>query len=138
MVFTLYQALLLSNTRHAWLLALLLWILSSKVVKVAPYFAKHPRDLVHLPGYILFGYFHSLIKLYALLTVWNTSWSGRELDVMARMAARLSFNGPEDDGRNDHAQSRPQRRSFLKFISRSISDEVSKIMGISQRAARTP
>ena len=31
-----------------------------------------------LPGYILFGWFHSLIKLYALFTLWNISWSGRK------------------------------------------------------------
>ena len=93
---------------------------------------------MHLPGYILFGYFHSLIKLYALLTVWNISWSGRELDIMAGLAARLTSIEPEDDGRNDHAHSRPQRRSFLEFISRSISDEVNKIMGMSQRTAGTP
>lgn len=98
MVFTLHQALLLSNSPHTWLLALLLWILSTKVIKIAPYFAEYPRDLVLLPGYVLFGYFHSLIKLYALLTVWDISWGGRKLDVEAGFAAGSSCNGPEDDG----------------------------------------
>ena len=45
---------------------------------MAPYFWEYPQDLILLPGYILFGYFHSLIKLYALATVWNISWAGRE------------------------------------------------------------
>ena len=103
MLFTLYQALLLSNTGHTWILALLLWILSTKLVKVGPYFAEHPRDLVLLPGYVLFGYFHSLIKLYALLTVWNHSWSGRKLGGMEGFAAESCSNGLEDDGMNDDA-----------------------------------
>ena len=45
---------------------------------MAPYFATHPKELVLLPGYIIFGWFHSLIKLYALFTLWNIDWSGRQ------------------------------------------------------------
>ena len=37
-------------------------------------FRRHPADLVYLPGHILFGSFHPLIKLWALLTFWNTAW----------------------------------------------------------------
>ena len=33
-----------------------------------------------LPGYILFGYFHSVIKVWALLTFWNVKWGSRVLD----------------------------------------------------------
>ena len=61
-------------------LALCLWILASKLVKPWPHFRRHPRDLVYLPGYILFGYFHSLIKLYALFTFWDVAWGSRSLD----------------------------------------------------------
>ena len=35
-----------------------------------------------LPGYFLFAYFHSLIKLYAGLTFWETNWCGRNLDAI--------------------------------------------------------
>ena len=60
-----------------WMWALVLWILGAKMVKVAPYFWAHPWDLLLLPGYIVFGYLHSFIKLYALLTFWNVCWAGR-------------------------------------------------------------
>lgn len=61
------------------LLTLCLWILCSKLVKPWPHFRRHPRDLAYLPGYILFGYFHSLLKLWALLTFWNVAWGSRPL-----------------------------------------------------------
>ncbi|KAF6234803.1 hypothetical protein HO173_007023 [Letharia columbiana] len=61
------------------LLTLGLWILCSKLVKPWPHFRRHPRDLAYLPGYILFGYFHSLLKLWALLTFWNVAWGSRPL-----------------------------------------------------------
>lgn len=65
--------------RWMWMSALLLWILCSKIVKTAAYWRRHPRDLIYLPGCILFGYFHSLIKLYALFTFWNVAWGSRTL-----------------------------------------------------------
>lgn len=59
------------------MIALGLWILGSKLVKPLPHFWRNPKDLVYLPGYVLFGYFHSLIKLYALATVNVTVWGSR-------------------------------------------------------------
>ncbi|KAL8792254.1 MAG: hypothetical protein Q9195_005133 [Heterodermia aff. obscurata] len=80
--FALFYDLALLSTLHlqskACLFALSLWILASKLVKVAPYFAAYPKDLVLLPGHILFGWFHSLIKLYALFTMWDMNWAGRQ------------------------------------------------------------
>ncbi|OJJ50241.1 hypothetical protein ASPZODRAFT_139554 [Penicilliopsis zonata CBS 506.65] len=58
---------------------LVLWIFSSKMVKLTPYFLREPQDLVMLPGYFVFAYFHSLVKLYAGLTFWVTTWGGRNL-----------------------------------------------------------
>jgi cellulose synthase/poly-beta-1,6-N-acetylglucosamine synthase-like glycosyltransferase len=60
--------------------ALVAWILVSKTVKVFDYFRRHPQDIICFPVYLLFGYFHSLIKLWALLTFWDCTWSGRRLD----------------------------------------------------------
>lgn len=59
------------------MIALATWIFCSKLVKPFPHFWRNPGDLIYLPGYIFFGYFHSLIKLYAMLTFYNTSWGGR-------------------------------------------------------------
>ncbi len=71
---------------QAWKL-LALWIFASKMVKLVSHFTRHPKDLIYLPGYIGFAYFHSLIKLYALLTFWVTSWGGRDLDSISRSAS---------------------------------------------------
>lgn len=55
------------------------WILATKMVKLFPYFLRHPEDLRMLLGYFVFAYFHSFVKLYALLTFWNCHWGGRDL-----------------------------------------------------------
>lgn len=44
------------------------WIFCSKMVKPLPHFRRNLDDLIYLPGYLLFGYYHSLVKLYALFT----------------------------------------------------------------------
>lgn len=61
------------------------------MVKVVDYFRRHPQDVVLFPVYLLFGYFHSLIKIWALLTFWDCAWSGRNL---APIAITNNFAGP--------------------------------------------
>lgn len=41
----------------------------TKVVKLIGLFRRNPSDIVFLPLSIAFGYFHGLIKLYALFTL---------------------------------------------------------------------
>jgi hypothetical protein len=41
----------------------------TKVVKLIGLFVREPSDLMYLPVSILFGYFHGLIKMYALFTL---------------------------------------------------------------------
>ncbi|KAH8901792.1 hypothetical protein BR93DRAFT_387090 [Coniochaeta sp. PMI_546] len=65
------------------LLGLGSWILFTKTIKVFPYYVRHPEDIVLFPFYILFAYFHSFIKLYALLTFYSCAWSGRNLEAIA-------------------------------------------------------
>lgn len=72
-----------SSWSNMWLLVS--WILCSKMVKLIAYFWREPRDLLLFPCYVLFAYYHSLIKLWALLTFWDVSWSGRDLVVDAEL-----------------------------------------------------
>lgn len=65
------------------LICLGVWIFCTKMVKLTPYFLREPQDLLMLPGYIAFAYFHSLIKLYAWLTFCETNWGGRNLAATA-------------------------------------------------------
>lgn len=41
----------------------------TKVIKLVGLFRRNPSDLWWLPVSILFGYFHGLVKLYALITL---------------------------------------------------------------------
>jgi hypothetical protein len=51
------------------MLAQCIFMFVSKVVKLIGLFVREPSDLIFLPISILFGYFHGLIKLYALFTL---------------------------------------------------------------------
>lgn len=66
------------SNRYALLMAELVFMFCfTKVVKLVGLFRKNPSDIVFLPVSILFGYFHGLIKLYALFTLKETSWGSR-------------------------------------------------------------
>jgi hypothetical protein len=62
---------------------LLCWIMLTKVAKVYPYYARHPEDIPLFPYYVLFAYFHSFLKAWAMITFWDCSWSGRNLKAAA-------------------------------------------------------
>ncbi|KAI5925718.1 nucleotide-diphospho-sugar transferase [Camillea tinctor] len=57
------------------------FIVSTKLVKLVAHFLRCPGDVLFFPGYVLFAYYHSLLKLYALITFYETAWCGRNLEV---------------------------------------------------------
>lgn len=86
-----------TSTTHQSLLfnTLLVWILASKLVKIAPHFRAHPSDLVWLPAYLVFAYYHSFIKLYCAFTFWDHSWNGRNLK-LTQMASVENLKQPDE------------------------------------------
>lgn len=61
------------------MVGLICWILCSKLIKPAPHLWRYPQDIFWLPGAIVFGYAHSLIKLYSLCTFYVIAWGSRSL-----------------------------------------------------------
>ncbi|KAI9733823.1 MAG: hypothetical protein M1818_007090 [Claussenomyces sp. TS43310] len=82
-------------------------LLVSKVIKPFPHLLKHPRDVFYLPFGILFGYYHSWVNLYALLTCWNAAW-GTRVGVDGPQHAALEHSLPATDGPLElHKQRQP-------------------------------
>ncbi|CCC06055.1 hypothetical protein SMACR_00273 [Sordaria macrospora] len=79
------------------LAALLSWIIFTKTVKVFRYFSNYPQDIWLFPAYVLFAYFHSFIKLWALFTFWDYAWSGRNLAALTEGETKTN----EDDQKKD-------------------------------------
>ncbi|KFH43831.1 Hyaluronan synthase-like protein [Hapsidospora chrysogenum ATCC 11550] len=65
------------NRQYAFWAQFLFMFGFTKVVKLVGLFRRHPSDVMFLPVSICFGYFHGLIKLYALATLNMTSWGSR-------------------------------------------------------------
>ncbi|GJC78351.1 hypothetical protein ColLi_01189 [Colletotrichum liriopes] len=61
---------------------LVLWILWSKTIKLWSHILHYPSDTPLLIFQVLFAYAHSVIKLWALLTFYDCSWSGRNLNAV--------------------------------------------------------
>jgi cellulose synthase/poly-beta-1,6-N-acetylglucosamine synthase-like glycosyltransferase len=69
-----YERLKFDTDKVRAIAILAIILLSSKLIKPLPHFWRNPKDLLWIPGYVLFGYYHSFIKLKALLTVRVVSW----------------------------------------------------------------
>ncbi|KAG5971874.1 hypothetical protein E4U58_007148 [Claviceps cyperi] len=79
----------LERRQYAFWTQLTFMFAFTKVVKLIGLFRRNPSDIVFLPLSIVFGYFHGLIKLYALFTLNMTSWGSRA-DGDANDAQRLA------------------------------------------------
>jgi len=51
------------------------WIAALKFVKVSAQFKKYPKDIVYLPAYLSFGYWGTVVKIWACLACWNATWA---------------------------------------------------------------
>ncbi|RSM07733.1 hypothetical protein CEP52_005047 [Fusarium oligoseptatum] len=67
----------IQNRRYAFWAQFIYMFAFTKVVKLMGLFLRNPSDVIFLPVSILFGYFHGLVKLYALVTLNMTSWGSR-------------------------------------------------------------
>lgn len=72
------------DTRSWWLMAFCIWLLFTKVVRLIPHFLRNPTDLIWLPALIVFGYYHSLLNIYALCTLTQTNWGGKDLTTLSK------------------------------------------------------
>ncbi|KAH9209991.1 nucleotide-diphospho-sugar transferase [Leptodontidium sp. 2 PMI_412] len=54
-----------------------IWWLTTKNIKLIGLYKRNLGDIWFLPVSILYGYFHSFIKLYAALTLHETGWGSR-------------------------------------------------------------
>lgn len=68
LAYTLYLA-----TGREYLGIFFLLLLLSKLIKPFPHIRRNPRDIFFLPWGIVFGYYHSFIKIKALLTLYNVA-----------------------------------------------------------------
>jgi hypothetical protein len=61
-------------------------LLASKLVKPFPHLLRCKRDILYIPIGILFGYYHGFIRLWALFTVHDILWGGRNLKEVSHHA----------------------------------------------------
>ena len=58
----------LNATRNV-ILSYLVWLTATRTAKLLPHLWDRPQDIIHVPAFILFGYYFAVMKLYALVTL---------------------------------------------------------------------
>ncbi|KAI0158177.1 glycosyltransferase family 2 protein [Xylariaceae sp. FL1272] len=112
----------LDTRRHLFWTQVVFLFAFTKVIKLVGLFRRHPSDIFFLPISIVFGYFHGLIKLYALATLNMTSWGSR----------------PDGDA-NDALRMAPRpRRSDSIATPSPRPDDLDRFIGPRMRSVSTP
>ncbi|GAA5935438.1 uncharacterized protein JCM15063_001035 [Sporobolomyces koalae] len=59
------------------LLSWCLWLTATRTAKLAPHLWNRPLDIMYVPVWVAFGYYFSVMKLYALFTLHEVGWGTR-------------------------------------------------------------
>lgn len=76
-----FFTLALVRADYLFTVALAVWWLVSRGLKMLPHLARVPRDLIILPGYVLLTFAMALVKIYALTTIKTQKWLTRDVEV---------------------------------------------------------
>ncbi|KAK4570288.1 hypothetical protein LTR86_002368 [Recurvomyces mirabilis] len=63
-------------------IALAVWIVFTKNLKMIPHFVRYPQDMIWIPAGVAFSYLHGFLNLYALLSLTNTNWGSQSLEAL--------------------------------------------------------
>ncbi|GAA5960184.1 hypothetical protein JCM3765_002500 [Sporobolomyces pararoseus] len=59
------------------LLSWCVWLTTTRTAKLAPHLWNRPGDVIYVPVWVAFGYYFSVMKLYALFTLHEVGWGTR-------------------------------------------------------------
>lgn len=102
------------------------------MVKIMPHFRAHPSDLVWLPAYLAFAYWHSFIKLYCAFTFYDASWNGRNL-ALTQIASVENLKQPDELRRRVPATQRPNALRGTTGLYGPIKRDDSAVAGIAEK-----
>jgi hypothetical protein len=51
------------------ILCYMVWLSATRTAKLLPHLWHRPQDIIHVPAFILFGYYFAIMKIYALFTL---------------------------------------------------------------------
>jgi cellulose synthase/poly-beta-1,6-N-acetylglucosamine synthase-like glycosyltransferase len=71
----------------------LIWLVFTRSLKLCYYLWKHPQYIVYIPVFIAFQYVQGVVRIYALLTLFNMNWGTKDVTVKDGKVVRKSEIG---------------------------------------------
>jgi len=119
----------------------IVWLFATRTAKLLPHLWHRPQDVIHVPAFILFGYYFAIMKLYALCTLHETGWGTRagigdasaataaaaEADSARLQEKTAAANNPYGgySNNNPYEQPQPQPYSYQQPQDSPFRDELS-------------
>jgi glycosyltransferase involved in cell wall biosynthesis len=57
----------------------LIWLVFSRMLRLAYYFVKHPWHVIFVPFFIMFQYVQAIVRVWALFTLYERGWGTRNI-----------------------------------------------------------
>lgn len=88
LVFVLVTAIV--SEKYYVLVPWAIWLFVTRSLKLLHYLADKPVYILYIPVFILFQYFQSIIKIYALFTMYERGWGTRDIKVVGNKVVRTN------------------------------------------------
>ncbi|KAF8936526.1 hypothetical protein BGZ58_004062 [Dissophora ornata] len=59
------------------IISYIVWLMMTRIIKLLPHLFKRPQDVIWVPGFLIFGYYFAIMKIYALFTLHEVGWGTR-------------------------------------------------------------
>jgi hypothetical protein len=94
------------------MLSYMVWLTATRTAKLLPHLWYRPQDIIHVPAFILFGYYFAVMKMYALCTLHETGW-GTRAGIGDASAATAAADKLNDEKPGARAGFDPSHRGML-------------------------
>lgn len=59
------------------IISYVVWLMLTRIIKLLPHLFRRPQDVIWVPAFLIFGYYFSIMKIYALFTLHEVGWGTR-------------------------------------------------------------
>jgi hypothetical protein len=88
----------------------LIWLVFSRILRLAYYFMKNPLHMILIPFFIIFQYIQAIVRVWALFTLYERGWGTRNITLNGNTIERDDIEvAPQPQAQS---QAQPQSKSL--------------------------
>ena len=103
----------------------LIWLVFSRILRLAYYFMKNPLHMILIPFFIIFQYIQAIVRVWALFTLYERGWGTRNITLNGNTIERDDIEVVPEPQAQSQAQPQPKSQPEQEVEQEQHSTELS-------------